>query len=222
MTHLQSSIVRRGSRVLLAWFAMLAVLVVVGVAVRHVSWVSTFDHRITAALVERRTPALNQAMTVVTWAGSWIAAACLAATLAVLYRARRLPLRALVAMLAAWVGQVVAVDTTKAVVARPRPSPAVRLVAAHGSSFPSGHAATAVVVFGIAALLASTRLTTRAWRAASWCSAVLCSALVGFSRIELGVHWTSDVVASAVWTSCWLVVVYRLARPEVEAATSGL
>jgi undecaprenyl-diphosphatase len=45
-----------------------------------------------------------------------------------------------------------------------------------------------------------------------WALAALATALVGFSRIELGVHWTTDVVASVVWTVCWLFILVTVLR----------
>jgi membrane-associated phospholipid phosphatase len=36
--------------------------------------------------------------------------------------------------------------------------------------------------------------------------------MVSFSRIELGVHWMTDAVASLVWTTGWLLIVVRVLR----------
>jgi membrane-associated phospholipid phosphatase len=204
---------RKVLRLLLEWVVMLAALVVLGEAVQHVPAVGSFDRRVTATAIAHRAPALNQAMRIATWGGSWIAAVCLGAALTILYKRRRLPREAVIAMLAAWAGQVSAVDITKTVVTRRRPPETVRLVTANGWSFPSGHAATAVVVFGMGAMLLTIGRVPRRWHIGCWATAGVCAVLVGFSRIELGVHWTTDVAASTVWTSCWLLVVYRLARP---------
>jgi undecaprenyl-diphosphatase len=88
----------------------------------------------------------------------------------------------------------------------------VRLVAAHGWSFPSGHTANAVVVFATAAALLTFLVHRRIVRFLTWALAVLATGLVGFSRIELGVHWTTDVVVSIVWTIWWLVVLAWIFR----------
>jgi membrane-associated phospholipid phosphatase len=51
--------------------------------------------------------------------------------------------------------------------------------------------------------------------------AVLCIALVGFSRIELDAHWTTDVLASAVWTTGWLLILGTLLVRAARSETSS-
>jgi undecaprenyl-diphosphatase len=110
---------------------------------------------------------------------------------------------------------------TKSVVQWPRPPESVRLVTVRGWSFPSGHTANAVVVFATLAalLIAFTRLSQA--HTLTWAMAALLTALVGFSRIELGVHWMTDVVASAVWTACWILAVVAVFRPQLRSAPGG-
>ena len=60
---------------------------------------------------------------------------------------QRLPILAVPVVVSAWLGELLAATLTKSVVQRPRPPEAVRLVMAHGWSFPCGHTANAVVVF---------------------------------------------------------------------------
>jgi undecaprenyl-diphosphatase len=149
-------------------------------------------------------------MKAVTWTGSWIATFGVAVVAGVFTWRRRLRVLALVAVLAAWFGELLAVTLTKAVVQRPRPPEAFGLVVAHGWSFPSGHTANAIVVFVTDAALVSTFVRQRNALVLTWAVAVVVTALVGFSRIELGVHWTTDVVASLAWTTCWLLVLVKI------------
>jgi undecaprenyl-diphosphatase len=199
--------------VISAWAILTGLLILVGEGITHSSAVMSMDRSVTAFAVAHRTAALDQLMKAVTWAGSWITLLGLAVLVAVLAWRRCLRVSAVVAVLVAWWGELLAVTLTKAVVQRPRPPEALWVVTAHGWAFPSGHTANATVVFAAGAGLMTIFVSKRAWRVLAWALAVLATALVGFSRIELGVHWTTDVLASLVWTICWLLALVRVLRP---------
>jgi undecaprenyl-diphosphatase len=189
-----------------------------GAGIEHSSLLASIDQSVTAFAVSHRTPALNQLMKAVTWTGSWVTTLGVAILVTVLAWRRRLPLVAVIAILAAWWGELLAVTLTKAVVQRPRPPEELRLVVAHGWAFPSGHTANAVVVFSAAATTFVVVFARRTkLRVVTWTLAVLAIALVGFSRIELGVHWMTDVVASLIWTTSWLFIVVKVLRPATAA-----
>jgi undecaprenyl-diphosphatase len=92
----------------------------------------------------------------------------------------------------------------KALVARPRPVLPNPVAHAGGYSFPSGHAQAAAVGCGIV-LVVLTPLLSRGWRAAVAALAVLVAATVSFSRIALGVHFLSDVVAGLILGAAWVL-----------------
>jgi undecaprenyl-diphosphatase len=201
------------------WAVLTGVLILWGEGINHSSAIASIDKSVTTFVVGHRTPALDRLMRAVTWAGSWIATLAVAVLVAALTWTRRLPGFAAIAVPAAWLGELLAVTLTKSVVRRTRPPEAVWLVVAHGWSFPSGHTANAVVVFAAGAAVVTAFVKPRAIRLLTWTLAVGLTALVGFSRIELGVHWMTDVVASTVWTTCWLLIGLRLllrARPTDE------
>lgn len=85
----------------------------------------------------------------------------------------------------------------------------------HSYSFPSGHALFATCFFGGVAVLASHRFRHPATQVAIWLVAVLAIALIGISRIYLGVHYPTDVLgglaAGAVWVGT-VALVDRLAE----------
>jgi len=107
---------------------------------------------------------------------------------------------------AAVLGSAVLAAAVKVLVHRPRPPVSYALVAAHGSGFPSEHAVRAVVVLGAGAVLGG-RMGSRWLRAALAIAAVVLTALIGFSRVYLGVHMPSDVVAGVVLGVGWLAAV---------------
>jgi undecaprenyl-diphosphatase len=86
---------------------------------------------------------------------------------------------------------------------RPRPSIVVPVVHAVSSSFPSGHAMSAAIVYTTVAYLAA-RLHKRRW--ARWLvmtAAFIVIALISISRMYLGVHYPSDVLAGIVVGLAW-------------------
>jgi undecaprenyl-diphosphatase len=84
-------------------------------------------------------------------------------------------------------------SAAKALIERPRPSPALAVGSNTGSAFPSGHAADSLVVFVMLALILSTAQSPRAkW--AVWSIAMALVLVVGGSRIYLGSHWLTDVL----------------------------
>src|SRR5205085_7242138 len=91
------------------------------------------------------------------------------------------------------VGQTVIMNVTKFLVDRPRPD-IHRLTGFSGSSFPSGHATAAAATFAVVALLLGRR-RSRSVRNTLAGLAVGVSVLVAGTRVLLGVHWFTDVLA---------------------------
>jgi membrane-associated phospholipid phosphatase len=189
------------------WAALVGLLIASGELVVHSNAVTHFDRHATSALVDSRTAALDSAMKAVTWLGSWIALTVTAVAVAVLVLTRHLPVLAAVVAALAWAGESGGVRIAKVVVARDRPPEAIRLVQAHGWSFPSGHASAAALAFTVLAMCVMALTRHQAIRVLGWLIAGLAVAATAFSRVELGVHWTTDVIASVVFTAVWLAAI---------------
>lgn len=97
----------------------------------------------------------------------------------------------------------------KAVVARARPELLPQLDLVHSYSFPSSHAWNGLVFYGQAAVIAATFLQRR-WRAPAIAFGMLLALITGFSRVALGVHWPSDVLAGWLGGGSWLIFCYAL------------
>ncbi len=115
----------------------------------------------------------------------------------------------------------------KRVFERERPDLVYRAVEAVNASFPSGHAMLSAVVFLTLGVLAARFAEKRRVKVLAVGAAVLVSLLVGMSRVYLGVHWASDVLAGwcvgAAWAmACWLMafLVQRRFRPSASAASA--
>jgi undecaprenyl-diphosphatase len=92
------------------------------------------------------------------------------------------------------------------------------------ASFPSGHAMTSVVVYGTLAFLIARLAPTKLLRRITWVTAILVILLIGWSRLYLGVHYPSDVLAGFVMGAAWAIICalgieavryFRTRRPEV-------
>jgi undecaprenyl-diphosphatase len=151
-------------------------------------------------------------MKALTFTGSWVAATVLATVVLILSLTHRVPFRAVAAVLLAWLGEILAVTLNKWLVQRPGPPESVRLVVTHGWSFPSGHTANTVVVFATTAALVVILFDRKYVSVVTWALCIVVTAVVGFSRIELGAHWTTDVAASWAWTACWLLTLFVILR----------
>ncbi len=105
----------------------------------------------------------------------------------------------------------------KAAVQRPRPA-VEHLVEQGGYSFPSGHSLSAMAFYGLIAIILLARLKgkQRCWAAALLGLLIL---LIGFSRIYVGVHFASDVLAGLCEGFVWLGLITRI--PWVAGAITG-
>ena len=97
--------------------------------------------------------------------------------------------------------------TLKLAFKRARPEPFFDLAAPASYSFPSGHSLASCCFFaGLAAIL-SGRVRSRRARMLIWIAASIMFLLIGLSRIYLGVHYTTDVIAGFSAALIWIVVV---------------
>jgi undecaprenyl-diphosphatase len=87
-----------------------------------------------------------------------------------------------------------------------RPRPEVAFVHLETYSFPSGHAMMSAATYGALAYLAWQRVHTRSARAALLVGTAVWVALICFSRLYLGMHYLSDVLAGAAGGVFWLAV----------------
>ena len=161
------------------------------------------DQTAATAIHELRTPALTAIFLIVTALGSIEAIALVSLVGAVVFGAWRRWL-----LFGTWViaagGSVVLILLLKALFARPRPYFEQPLLLETYYSFPSGHAMEAVVLYGMLAYFAVLALRTWRARAAVVLGTNLLVLLVGFSRMYLGVHYFSDVMAGFAAGGVWL------------------
>jgi len=143
-----------------------------------------------------------------------IAAACLISLVALL---RQGAVRSAAALLFCVLSAAYANNLVKDWVARERPAVHPGIMEATGYSFLSGHAFVGTAVYGLIALLLMQHMDRAGQRLILGAFTVLFITLLGFSRIYLGVHYTSDVIAGFLLGIVWIIVWNSVFRPAVPA-----
>jgi membrane-associated phospholipid phosphatase len=132
-------------------------------------------------------------------AGEWVVVP-LGITAVILWRQQK---NAMAIMILVSFGGTVALNTAlKALFARPRPQLFPPLTVETSFSFPSGHTMIAIAFYGLLAILL--------WHSRRYLWAILSGlwvSLVAISRVYLGVHYPSDVLASLAVGTIWLVLI---------------
>lgn len=163
------------------------------------------DADVAAWLHAHATPALTSALLILTHLNSTVAVSLYSVVFALVLA--RLREWYWILTLALAVGGGLALNVgLKLVYERARPRFAEPLIVLDSYSFPSGHTAGAVVFYGVLAAFLVSRLHSPALRAACVLAATLAVALVAFSRLYLGAHYLSDVLAAVCSSTAWLVL----------------
>ena len=186
----------------LATVGMLVFVLLARAFVAH-GLVVSFDDDVARWVADNLPASVEWIARVVTWLGGAIGTAVVTVVaVAVLWRASRRADALFVG--GAVVGITVLVAVLKAVYERARPDFGSVIALPHSYSFPSGHAATAVVLYGALAILLAERASSRL-RAAGWLAGAAMLALaIGTSRVLLNVHFVSDVAAGFAAGLAWL------------------
>jgi len=181
-----------------------------------------FDDPIRNFIYSLRANWLNTLMEGITYLGNWqsVTVVCL---LLLAYDKTRVPYGAL--------GSTTALTVTllnkvfKEIFARARPDDIIPLIQQGGHAFPSGHAVTSMAFYGILLVLVQTRMEDRKRATALSVVLILLIALIGPSRIYLGVHYPTDIlagwaegvfVATAVYMLAFKFVPRSFLRPTTE------
>ena len=198
-----------GLRLTLTLGVLAALLLALGgiiEGIRERETVAAFDHVVATTVYGWRRPGLTTVMEILTGLASikgWLVLGGL--TLAALWATpyRRFGL----VLVAAIASQGAVALVLKVLFGRSRPDISLRLVAENSPSFPSGHTLAAVVGFGLITYACARSVRAR-WQRLVWLAAGTGLILaVGLSRVYLGVHFPSDVLASLCLGGAALVLV---------------
>jgi undecaprenyl-diphosphatase len=117
-------------------------------------------------------------------------------------------------------GGAVSAQLVKVLVARPRPPLADARLVETSYSFPSEHATLAVALYGTAAFLLMRAVRPDALRALAGSAAALLALAIGVSRVYLGVHYPSDVLAGWALGGAWVALATVVADVEAPEGLS--
>jgi undecaprenyl-diphosphatase len=160
-----------------------------------------FDHIVRVWVHRYASPGMTRAMTAISLLGYNVLIVELVVALVVFAKLRWR--RAAVWLTVAMVGSLVLDLTLKYIYHRTRPT-AYFGMAPHSYSFPSGHAMCSFCFYGVLAGLLSARTKPLGWRILIWFTAAALVIAIGLSRIYLGVHYPSDVVAGYLAAAVWV------------------
>ena len=156
-------------------------------------------------MIGHRTALLNPVMVKVSNLGGTAGMTVLTALGIGLLVGRRYYRDALVVLVAGAVAGPL-VSGFKHLYARQRPPVATQLVFEPTYALPSGHALSSTVVVGILTVVAVTMLRSTAYRILVVCAGASVVVAIGVSRLYLGVHWLTDVLAGWFLGGAWLAL----------------
>jgi membrane-associated phospholipid phosphatase len=170
------------------------------------------DHQLATWFHERLSPAFVTVLRAFAEFGSgeWIGLVVFAL---VLFFAWKRWWLSLVTLIVAVPGGMLLNEWVKVLVHRQRPFIDGPFVDWSGYSFASGHTVGATLLYGQLLLLLLPVLKARHWRLLSMLSAISLVTLVGFSRIALGAHFLTDVLAAIFFGIIWLTLCMILGKP---------
>jgi undecaprenyl-diphosphatase len=173
----------------------------------------TWDAPIILAIHRLSNPAMDIVMKAVTLTGGSVA--IILAVVLVVWFARKHKYLDAATIAISLSGGAALNSILKGLLSRPRPGLFPPLVHASGFSFPSGHVAASVAVYGFLAVLL--------WRHGHRALAILSGAwvlVVAVSRIYLGVHYPSDALGAIAFSTLWLMLVFVVRDAHLRSVNS--
>jgi|SRR4030095_9078355 undecaprenyl-diphosphatase len=165
-----------------------------------------FDEVTRVAVHQIASPAMTTTMRGISFLGSALFLTIAAILVVVLFVLRKWQREAKLFAIT-MIGASILNTTLKLVFQRPRPVPFFNLTAPESYSFPSGHSLASCCFYGALAALLTARMQNRRLKLFTWIVGVGMFLLIGLSRIYLGVHYTTDVIAGFVGALIWIMTV---------------
>jgi len=165
-----------------------------------------FDEVTRAAVHQLASPTLTTAMQAISFLGSSIFLTLATILVIVLFIKKKWQREAKLFGIT-MIGAAILNISLKLAFQRPRPVPFFNLLAPESYSFPSGHSLASCCFYGALAALLTARMQNKTLKTFTWFVGVMMFLLIGLSRIYLGVHYTTDVIAGFVAALIWIMSV---------------
>jgi len=189
-------------------------------SVTEADGVAGLDDPVLAAAKSVRSPSLDVAATAYTNIGGTVGMPLIAVGIMIFLATKRRSWTPVILMLAAGLGSLVITLLGKPIFGRSRPDIADAIPPyEHSASFPSGHSLNSIVIAGIVAYLIILRLKTTKARVITVLVASVFAFTMGLSRVYLGHHWLTDVLAAWAIGIAWLALVITAHRLYLTART---
>jgi len=173
--------------------------------------VAGFDSNIRYAMRQIQSPMWTSVLLTVTKLGSTWGLVIIGSIAGIAFILLRW-FRPLILFIVVMAGQVALHHGFKWLFARPRPPALINYPLAENFSFPSGHIIGALCLYGAIAWLVATRYENAAVKAGIAIFVVILILLIGLSRIYIGVHYPTDVVAGLIGAAVWTAAVMSADR----------
>lgn len=182
--------------------------------------VAGLDHPVLEAAKSIRSPALDEVTTAYTNIGGTVGMPLIAVAIMIFLAIRRKSWTPVILMLSAGLGSLLMTILGKPLFGRTRPDLSDAIPPfEHSASFPSGHSLNSIVIAGIVAYLVILRARTAKARVITIVVATVFALTMGLSRVYLGHHWLTDVLAAWALGIAWLSLVITAHRLYLTART---
>lgn len=203
-------------------FAMAFLVARVYDAVTERDGIASLDLPLLQAAMRARTPWLDEFAAAIAYLFGPVGMPCMAVATILALSLRRRSYTPLILIAGAGVGSLLMTIAGKDIIGRHRP-PLTDAVPPfeYSPSFPSGHTLNATVIAGVVAYLIWLYRSTIAARIACVTAPILIAVTVGLTRVLLGAHWFTDVVAAWLLGAAWLAIVVTAHRLYLTARRRG-
>jgi len=170
---------------------------------------AAFDASIRYTMRHIQSPMWTALFLTVTKLGSTIYLAIIGTAAGVVFITLRW-FRPLLLLIFTMAGEAVLEYGFKLLVARARPPALISYKAVEHFSFPSGHALASACLYGVIAWFVAASLESPAAKAGVWICTTILVFLIGMSRVYIGVHYPTDVLAGLLGGAIWTMTVMSI------------